>query len=291
MTFETTGPDTPRPGHRAKLALAGSRFADVRWAASTGSTNSDALGLARDGEPEGIVLVADHQTAGRGRLGRTWEAPPGASLLVSVLLRPPAAVADAVTMATGLAMVDAVASVAGVAAGLKWPNDLVVELDGGTRKLAGILAEADWPARANVSSGWTPPPATERVVVVVGVGVNVNWPTEVPEELTGLLAACNHLAGRDVDREDLLVAFLGGLERRYDRLRADPTADRSWLRDEWRAASATLGRRVRVDLGTSGRRVDLEGTAVDIDDAGRLVVETLEGERRTLAVGDVVHLR
>jgi BirA family biotin operon repressor/biotin-[acetyl-CoA-carboxylase] ligase len=287
VTFETTSAETPGPGERAGAALAGSRFADVRWVAGTGSTNADAMALARDGEPEGIVLVADHQTAGRGRLGRTWEAPPGASLLTSVLLRPPAAVADAVTMATGIAMADAVAAVAGVEARLKWPNDLVVDVRGSDRKLAGILAEVDWPARSTVSGGWSAPPPTERVAVVVGIGVNVNWPAEVPADLADLLVACNHVAGHDVDRVDLLVAFLRGLEGRYDRLRADPAADRSWLRDEWRARAATLGRRVRVDLGAD----DLHGVAVDIDDAGRLVVETDEGERRALAVGDVVHLR
>lgn len=279
--------ETPGPGDRARAALAGSRFADVRWLASTGSTNGDALELARDGEPEGIVLVADHQTAGRGRLGRTWEAPPGASLLTSVLLRPPAPVADAVTMATGVAMARAVAAMAGVEARLKWPNDLVVAVDGTDRKLAGILAEVDWPARSSISGGWSAPPPEERVVVVVGVGVNVNWPAEVPPELAGLLVACNHVAGHDVDRVDVLVRFLRELDARYDRLRSEPTGDRSWLRDEWRSLAATLGRRVRVDLGAG----DLHGVAVDIDDAGRLVVDTDEGERRTLAVGDVVHLR
>ena len=86
MSTETPRSASP-PGARARAELAGSRFADVRWVGSTGSTNTDAMALARDGEPEGIVLVADHQAAGRGRLGRTWQAPPGASLLVSVLLR------------------------------------------------------------------------------------------------------------------------------------------------------------------------------------------------------------
>src|SRR5262249_59396589 len=94
---------------------------------------------------------------------------PGASLLLSVLLRPPAAVAGAATMATAVALAEAVAAVAGVGAGLKWPNDLVV----GDRKLAGILAEADWPAGANISSGDRPPRPDERAGVVVGVGVNV----------------------------------------------------------------------------------------------------------------------
>jgi BirA family biotin operon repressor/biotin-[acetyl-CoA-carboxylase] ligase len=206
-------------------------------------------------------------------------APPGSSLLLSVLLRPPAAVAEAVTMVAGLAMAEAVEAVAGVDARLKWPNDLVV---GDDRKLAGILAEADWPAAAHSSAGWSPPAPEERVVVVVGIGVNVNWPTDVPDELADLLVACNHVAGHDVDRAELLAAFLHRLDARYTALRAGtvPTSD-------WRARSATLGRRVRVDLGSD----DVVGTAVDIDAAGRLVVETLEGDRRTFAVGDVTHLR
>ena len=111
---------------RVTAALVGSRFTDVRWVATTGSTNADAMALARDGAPEGVVVVADHQSAGRGRRDRSWVAPPGGSLLVSVLLRPPSAVAGAVTMAAGLAMAEAVDEVAGVSAGLKWPNDLVV---------------------------------------------------------------------------------------------------------------------------------------------------------------------
>lgn len=264
-----------------RAEMAGTRFADVRWVDSTGSTNADALDLARDGAPEGIVVVADHQTAGRGRRSRTWQAPPGASLLVSVLLRPPADVAGAVTMAVAVAMAEAVASVAGVEAGLKWPNDLVVD----DRKLAGILAEADWPAGAAMSAGWRAPAPHERVPVVVGVGLNVSWPE--PSEagdLADTAAALNWL-GADVDRADLLVAFLRRLDARYGELvRSRSTGD---VRAEWRRRSATLGRRVRVDLGAD----DVEGTAVDVTDEGHLVVETLEGGRRTFAVGDVVHLR
>jgi BirA family biotin operon repressor/biotin-[acetyl-CoA-carboxylase] ligase len=274
------------PGSGARTALAGSRFADVRWVATTGSTNSDVMALARDGEPEGVVLVADHQSAGRGRLGRTWQAPERSSLLVSVLLRPPGNLVDVVTMAVALSMVDAVESIAGVETRLKWPNDLVVAVDGTDRKLAGVLAEADWPAGSAPSAGYRPPGDDERVPVVVGVGVNVNWPDEVPAELQAVLVSLDSLTGRPVDREAVLVAFLQALDGRYARLRSAP-ADRTWLLDEWRAASATLGRRVRIDLGAD----DLEGTAVDIDDHGRLVVDTLGGERRAIAVGDVVHLR
>ena len=152
------------PGGRARSVLAGgpgARFADVRWVDETGSTNADAMELARQGEPEGIVLVADHQTAGRGRAGRTWTAPPGAGLLLSVLLRPPAPVVDLATMAVAVSAAAAVESVAGFAPRLKWPNDLVWPGDGSApdRKLAGILAEADWPAGSAISAGWKEPAA------------------------------------------------------------------------------------------------------------------------------------
>jgi len=253
-------------------ALAGSRFADVRWVDETGSTNADALALARDGAPEGVVLVADHQIAGRGRLGRTWEAPPGASLLVTVLLRPTPEVGDAVVMAVALAMAEAVQKLTGVHARLKWPNDLTVPgADGADRKLAGILAEADW--------------RDHGVAVAVGVGVNCNWPDDLPPELAAKLVACNHLTGQPVDRAALLVEFLRRLDDRYSTLLE--TGDRAALLADWRARSATLGRRVRVDLG--GR--DVHGTAVDVTEAGHLVVDADDGTRRAFAVGDVTHLR
>jgi BirA family transcriptional regulator, biotin operon repressor / biotin---[acetyl-CoA-carboxylase] ligase len=271
---------------RAREALAGGRFAEVRWSSETGSTNTDALALARDGEPEGIVVVTDHQTAGRGRRSRTWVAPPGASLLLSVLLRPPAPAAGAAVMATAVALAEAVEDVSGVTPGLKWPNDLVVD----DRKLAGLLAEADWPTGTTISGGYRTPRPYDRAAVVVGVGINVVWPTDLAGE--GDLAALAETAtalnwvGRDrnVDRVDLLVAFLRRLEPRYQALVADGPAA---VLAEWRRRSATLGRRVRVDLGAD----DVEGTAVDVTSEGHLVVETAGGDRRVLAVGDVVHLR
>ena len=277
------------PGGRARSALAegrGRRFADVRWVAETGSTNADAMELAHQGEPEGIVLVADHQTAGRGRAGRTWTAPPGAGLLVSVLLRPPAAVADLCTMAVALAAASAVESVAGFSPRLKWPNDLVWPGDGSgaDRKLAGILAEADWPASSSVTAGWKAPAAHDKAVVVVGIGINVEWPTDLPDDLADIAVAINHITDDPVDREDLLIALLDALGPRYEAL---ARGDRSSLLGEWRTRSATLGRQVRIDLGTE----DVEGIAVDITDQGHLVVETEGGERRAFAVGDVVHLR
>ena len=127
----------------ATSEVPGTRFADVRWVAETGSTNQDLLAAAAEGAPEGVVLVADHQTAGRGRLDRSWIAPAGASLLVSALLRPSVGPEDLflLTLACGLAAVNAVDEVAGVRPGLKWPNDLVVAAGPlADRKLAGILA-------------------------------------------------------------------------------------------------------------------------------------------------------
>jgi BirA family biotin operon repressor/biotin-[acetyl-CoA-carboxylase] ligase len=240
---------------------------DVRRFASIDSTNTALLAAGRDGAAEGLVYVADHQTAGRGRLDRRWEAPPGSSLLVSVLLRPSIAPADAhwVTAVVGLAASDACASVAGFAARLKWPNDLVVD----DRKLGGILAEAV------VEGG--------RVrAVVVGMGLNVNWPTPLPDDLAATATACNLVAGHEVDRDALLGAFLERLAVRYDALDCASTLD------DVRARSATLGRDVRVELPAD--RV-VVGRAVDLAEDGALLVETRPGEVLRVSVGDVVHLR
>lgn len=273
---------------QARAALEGSRFADVRWVAHTGSTNVDVLELARQGEPEGIVAVADHQHAGRGRRGRTWQAPVGTSLMVTVLLRPPAAVAGLVTMAVAVAAASAVEDCTGVRPGLKWPNDLVWPGDGtdDDRKLAGILAEADWPASSSIAGGWAEPRPADRVVVAVGIGLNVAWEGRTPDELVGTAVALDEIVAPAAapDRVDLLVSMLGQLDRWYTSLLVDGPET---LLAEWRSRSATLGRAVRVDLGAD----DLDGRAVDVTEAGHLVVETVEGERRTLAVGDVVHLR
>lgn len=269
--------------------LAGGRFGDVRWVAETGSTNNDVMALARDGAPEGAVVVADHQHSGRGRRGRVWVAPAGSSLLLSVLLRPPAPVVGACAMAVGVAMVEAVDQLTGrqVPAGLKWPNDLVVVGTGDApdRKLAGILAEADWPPGTTESAGWRAPEPHARLVVVVGVGLNVNWPAALPDELAETATALNLEVGHEIDRSELLVAFLRRLDDIYGRMRQEQSS--ATVVEAWRARSATLGRRVRVDLGND----DVEGTAVDVTEVGHLVVETREGTRRTLAVGDVVHLR
>jgi BirA family biotin operon repressor/biotin-[acetyl-CoA-carboxylase] ligase len=280
---DQVGPDDLR-------RLSATRFGPPTWVARTGSTNADVLDAARDGAAEGLVVVADEQTAGRGRRDRVWSAAPGSSLLVSVLLRPPAPLAALGTAALALSARDAVGAVADVEVGLKWPNDLVVsgaavgDPSGPDRKLAGVLAEADWPASANVSVGWRDPAPGDRVVVVAGLGLNVAW-QELPPELEGQAVALNQLRPviTAADRAPLLVELLVALEARYARLLAQGPAP---LLDEWRRACVTLGREVRVDLGAD----DVVGTAVDLDDGGRLVVETVEGGRRVVAVGDVIHV-
>lgn len=256
--------------------LVGTRFGDVRWVAETGSTNHDLMALAAAGAPEGVVLAADHQTAGRGRLGRVWSAPPEASLLLSVLLRPPVGLgtAHALTTAVALAAVDACVQVAGVRPGLKWPNDLVVAsppAGGAERKLAGVLAESS--LRGDHFDA-----------VVVGIGLNVNWPAELPSEIDGIAVALNHVTGAPVDRAALAVALLQSLDRRYTAL-LEP-GGRARLHREETAASATLGRPVRVIRSHD----EIEGTAVGLEPDGALRVE-VDTDVIVVPVGDVVHLR
>ena len=162
------------------MALRPTRFSDVRRFAEVAATNRLAVELVRGGAGDGLVVVADHQTAGRGRRGRSWDSRPGSSLLVSVVLRPVPAL---VTLAAGLAAVEACEAVAGVAARLKWPNDVITT--GG--KLGGILSELVGDAAA------------------VGLGLNLGW---APSG-----AAC---LGPDVDRQALLDAWLSGLDPRAD---------------------------------------------------------------------------
>lgn len=257
-------------------------FSDVRRFASIDSTNRYLLDEARAGAPAGVVAVADHQTAGRGRLGRTWEAPAGANLLMSVLLRPGLAADQRhlATTAVALAAVDAVGTLVevpggpGGRVGVKWPNDLVAP-DG--RKLAGVLAEADL---GSAAEGLAPP-------VVVGIGVNVNWPAtddDLPPDLRGAAASLRQLAGATVDREALLAALLAALGPRAAAL--STVAGRSRLADDLRAACTTIGTAVRVDLPDGS----FTGTAVAVTDEGHLVVD-VGGTPRTVVAGDVVHVR
>ncbi len=231
-----------------------------------GSTNAELIAAAAADEPEGVVLVAEHQVSGRGRLDRVWTSPPRAGLTVSFLLRPdvPAARRGWLPLLTGVALGEAVGEVTGVRASLKWPNDLLA-IDG--RKLAGILAE---------SSG---------TAVVVGVGLNVSTTAaELPDTGTSL----SRVTGATVDRAPVLLAFLRAVERRYRRWTAalgDPVS--SGLAADYLSWSSTVGTDVVVSLPDGST---LEGRAQAIDWDGRLVVATPEGQVE-LASGDVRHVR
>ena len=245
-------------------------WTSVRVAASTGSTNADLL--ARGG-PEGQVLVAEEQTAGRGRAGRTWVSQPGASLTFSVMLRPasvPPSARGWLPLLTGVAVAAGVRSASGVEARLKWPNDVLV----GDRKLAGILAEQ----------------SPDGDAVVIGVGLNVaTQERELPVSPAGLPATSLLVEGADVGRETVLAEILRSLERWYLGFSADPDPVRSGLLAHYRGACATLGRQVRVEL-PAGRV--LTGVAEDVDPGGRLLVRPADAPSATpVSAGDVIHLR
>ncbi|MFC9246856.1 biotin--[acetyl-CoA-carboxylase] ligase [Streptomyces sp. NPDC057136] len=237
---------------------------------TTGSTNSD-LAARADGLAEGTVLVAEEQTAGRGRLDRTWTAPPRSGLFFSVYLTPgdvPVHRWGWLPLLAGVATATALAQAAGVDTVLKWPNDLLVTIDGAERKAGGILAE-----RAGEG-------------VVIGIGLNVSLRAdELPVPAAGSLA----LAGAvSTDRETLLRAVLRGLEEWYGRWRAaDGDAATSGLQTAYAAGCATLGRTVRAEL--PGDR-SLVGEAVAVDGDGRLVLSTGDGLQEPVSAGDIVHL-
>ncbi|HET9516097.1 MAG TPA: biotin--[acetyl-CoA-carboxylase] ligase [Actinoplanes sp.] len=259
------------------------RRVDLR--AQTDSTNADAGTAARAGEPEGLVVVADLQRAGRGRRDRHWVSPPRAGLTFSLLLRPgvadPARGWDAVPnrayswlpLLAGVSLLTAVTRLTGLDAALKWPNDLLIRRHGTEHKCAGILAEA-------VAGS---PPA-----VVLGIGLNVTTRADELPDTGGLPATSLQLAGAAVtDRDALLRATLRAFADGYGRWRAvGGDAQRCGLLDEYRQGCATIGRRVRVQVPDGV----VAGEAATVDAAGRLVVAAPDGERR-VAAGDVVHVR
>ncbi len=247
-------------------------FDPVEVVASLPTTMRRAAELAAAGAPEGATVVADEQTAGRGRLDRSWEAPAGSSLLVSVVLRPridPAA-AWAVAALAGVALADAAATLAGpgVDATLKWPNDLLL----GGRKAAGLLAEGHL---AGGRLDW----------VVLGMGVNVTQTErDFPAGLRGRATSLSLAAGHPVDRVELLAAWGERFARGWPPLGSGSIGQ---VLDAYRERLGTLGRAVRVErVGAE----PLEGRAVGLAPSGALVISSATGERLTVAAADVEHL-
>lgn len=262
---------------RPPIDLAAGTTLGRRWrlevSEESTSTNADVAERFRAGEQQGLVLVAEHQTAGRGRLGREWVAPPRSSLTVSYLLTPdsgrdPVAAGrwSWLPLLTGTAAARAVRRVTGVEVELKWPNDVLA--DG--HKLGGILLE-------RVEG--TPAPASAAAAAVVGVGLNC---TQTAQELPVPGATSLRLASAGpVDRSALLVALTEELAAAYDRWRAG--AD---MRQGYLELCSTVGKDVRVVVPDG----EVSGRAVDVDRSGQLVVRTEEGDQR-LGAGDVVHVR
>jgi len=244
---------------------------------STGSTNDVAKGLAARGASEGTVVVADRQTAGRGRMGRRWLAPPGTCLLCSILFRPdlPPAQAQWLTMLCALATADAVEEVARLRVALKWPNDLIIESRIPNpesriwRKLGGILTETEVTG--------------ERLeFVVIGIGINVNVPPDVLPTLAPDATSVLAEIGQPVDRVALLATFLDGVERRYESLRTGESPYR-----EWAARLGTLGQPVEATVFEEV----VTGRAESVDEDGALLLRTSDGALHRLVAGDVTLAR
>ncbi|MGA8847208.1 MAG: biotin--[acetyl-CoA-carboxylase] ligase [Nocardioides sp.] len=232
------------------------------------STNIVVAQRARSGAPEGLVVVADHQSAGRGRLDRSWESPAGSAVTFSILLRPTSAARSWpwLPLLTGYA-VDRALRAFGLETGVKWPNDVLI----GDKKVCGILVE-----RIETSQG----PAA-----IVGVGINVST---TAEELPVPHATSLEIElGRAVDRTDVLLEVLGEVRSTYDAWEAGDVHDGMRLAEVYAAACVTLGREVRVDL-PDGRV--LAGTASGIDPSGQLLVR-VGGAVHAVSAGDVVHVR
>ena len=234
----------------------------VLWYAEVSSTNDVAANLADRGEPEGSVVIADAQSAGRGRHGRIWASPPGAGLYMSLLVRPAAHAVGLLTIAAGVALADGIQAATGLQPQLKWPNDVYI----GGRKLAGILAEAGT-SKSGVQH------------VVLGCGVNL-MPAAYPPDVAARATSIESELGRPVDRGLLLVECLVALDSRYRDLQSRA---RATVIDRWRdRAVSTLGRRVEWDVAGVTRR----GVAEDIDDTGALLVR--DGTMRTRVISGVV---
>jgi BirA family biotin operon repressor/biotin-[acetyl-CoA-carboxylase] ligase len=293
----------------------GTRFREVRRFAELDSTNRYLVDEAIAGAPDGLVAVAGYQSKGHGRLGRRWEAPPGANLLASVLLRPWLAPDELhlCTVVLTLAAADACIEAAELEPRIKWPNDLCIA----ERKLAGVLAKSV-PVSPSVEEAPKPHKgrgersnrarredvdeiaADEGRAVVIGLGLNVRWPPPdavlsqvgsseppVPDEIAGIATSLWREARPEFQRRlnprTLLELVLGALEHRVDDLSYADGRRRQAA--EYRRRCATVGKRVRVSVGEK----TFEGTAVDVSAEGHLVLD-VGASFRTITAGDVVHV-
>jgi len=230
---------------------------------SVGSTMDIARDAAAAGAPEGTVAAADEQTAGRGRLGRTWVTPPAVNLASTTVVRPQRSVLRDIAMVAPLAVCHAIQDVVGIHPDIKWPNDVMI----GGKKVAGVLIEVPESTATDAAP-----------VVLVGCGINVNFDPRQYDEIRDIATSVRVECGHDVDREALLAAYLSHFERHYDDARAGES-----MRDRWRERLVTLGQPVHASW--PGGEVD--GIAVDVDESGALIVRPPSGFPVIVEAGDV----
>lgn len=234
------------------------------------STNQSAFDAAAAGAPDGTVIVADAQRAGRGRLGRRWDSPAGSNLYLSILLRGPFSqpVLTGLPFLAAIAAREAIRELTGLIIQFKWPNDLMIN----SRKVGGILAEAR-SAGANTT------------LAVVGIGVNVNWPKHaMPDELKATATSLEQELGHPINRPGLLAALLNRFDAGYDRLR-DEGGDR--LMDDWSRSCLTLHQAVSVQTSTG----TLTGLAEAVEPSGHLRLRHADGSMSRLSIDATLQLR
>lgn len=238
----------------------------IHYFDTTGSTNDEAKHLAANGAPQGTVVIAGHQTGGRGRMGRSFHSPAGLGIYLSVILRPDCAPADLMhlTCAAAVAMCDAVEAAAGLRPGIKWTNDLVY----GKRKLGGILTELSLDASGTVN------------YAVVGIGINCrHTPEDFPPELKDMAGSLSMVTGKPVDAAAVAAAMIEALYSMDQHLLTGKAA----IMDRYRAGCVTIGKEVSIHRFEEVRH----GTAVSVDDEGALTVRFPDGHTETVAAGEV----
>ena len=236
------------------------------WFDSIDSTNTRARELARQGAPHGTVLIADHQTGGRGRRGRSFHSPAGSGIYMSVILRPHCAPQQIMhlTCAAAVAMCDAVASAVGFRPGIKWTNDLVC----GKRKIAGVLTELGFDNRGNVD------------FAVIGIGINCcQQEADFPEDIRSIAGSLTSISGQSIDRAVVAAAMMDALYR----MDAELLTGKAHILNRYRKDCITLGKEISLVRGEEIRH----GTALDIDDAGALNVRFPDGTAEAVNSGEV----
>lgn len=238
----------------------------IHWFDSIDSTNTKAKQLATQGAPHGTVLIADSQTGGRGRLGRSFHSPAGSGIYLSVLLRPHCHASELMhlTCATGVAMCDAVESSCGIRPGIKWTNDLVFE----KRKLGGILTELSLDANGNV------------LYAVVGIGINCNQHAyDFPEDIRSMATSLQMRIGSTIDRGRVIAAMVVALEEMSQKL----LSRKAQIMDQYRMDCITVGQEISVVAGDRIRH----GTAISVDGEGALLVCFSDGHTEAVNFGEV----